>query len=535
MNFGTCVGALIKSYRTAQGLNAKDLAVEVFQDETKRVRISELENGKVANPRASTIDPIIDNLNIPWEEIDACRKPPSEPKPDAPPDTGLPNDLLENLAQRFGIENPDQPPAARTAFLKEKAKDYKKLKSDMAELPSGNERTTNVRAAAEEAIGRGDFEEARARLDDAIEIEVRDHALVSAIKAADLLDLKGKSHLLEGDAELAAEQFQRGAEMVKPFDIDEFAKRRHNTGIEFYDHGLRYGGKSLAFAISAYEAALEVRTRADHPVDWAMTQNNLAVALYSQGKRLGGEEGVALLGRSVSAYEAALEVRTRADHPVQWAMTQNNLAVALRSQGEHLGGEEGVALLGRSVSAYESALEVRTRADHPVDWAMTQNNLAVALYSQGKRLGGEEGVALLGRSVSAYEAALEVRTRADHPVDWAATQNNLAVALRSLGEHLGGEEGVALLGRSVSAYESALEVRTRADHPVDWAMTQENIAIAYESMAELDLDNVSGHLQQALVHVELCLEIFDPTHMAFNFEKASSLQKWIEAKLVALE
>ena len=87
------------------------------------------------------------------------------------------------------------------------------------------------------------------------------------------------------------------------------------------------------------------RTRAELPQDWAMTQNNLGIALQEQGTRTDGEAGRALLEQAVSAYRAALEVRTRAELPQDWAMTQNNLGTALQEQGLRTDGEAGRALL----------------------------------------------------------------------------------------------------------------------------------------------------------------------------------------------
>ncbi len=198
----------------------------------------------------------------------------------------------------------------------------------------------------------------------------------------------------------------------------------------------------------------------------------------AQGARVGGEAGAGLLGEAVAAYRAALRVRTEAAHPVDWAMTQNNLGTALQAQGARVGGEAGAGLLGEAVAAYRAALRVCTEAAHPVDWATTQNNLGAALRAQGARVGGEAGAGLLGEAVAAYRAALRVYTEAAHPVDWAMTQNNLGTALSAQGERVGGEAGAGLLGEAVAAYRAALRVRTEAAHPVDWAMTQNNLGTA---------------------------------------------------------
>ena len=64
------------------------------------------------------------------------------------------------------------------------------------------------------------------------------------------------------------------------------------------------------------------------PLDWAMTQNNLGIALWKLGER---ESGTARLEEAVGAFHAALEVRTRERIPLLWAATQNDLGNALET------------------------------------------------------------------------------------------------------------------------------------------------------------------------------------------------------------
>ncbi len=62
--------------------------------------------------------------------------------------------------------------------------------------------------------------------------------------------------------------------------------------------------------------------------------NNLGNALQGQGIRSSGSESDHLLSEAVSAYRSALEVYTNAQLPqLNWAVTQNNLGVALQEQG----------------------------------------------------------------------------------------------------------------------------------------------------------------------------------------------------------
>jgi hypothetical protein len=87
------------------------------------------------------------------------------------------------------------------------------------------------------------------------------------------------------------------------------------------------GGENepLEAAVTAYRAALEVRTRERVPLDWAGTQNNLGNALSTLGER---EDGTQRLDEAVTAYRAGLEVfkAARASHFV--GVAERNLARA---------------------------------------------------------------------------------------------------------------------------------------------------------------------------------------------------------------
>ena len=81
------------------------------------------------------------------------------------------------------------------------------------------------------------------------------------------------------------------------------------------------------------------------------------------------ESGTARLEEAVAAYRDALQERTRARVPLEWAMTQINLGDALLTLGER---ESGTARLEEAVAAYRDALQENTRARVPLDWAITQ-------------------------------------------------------------------------------------------------------------------------------------------------------------------
>ncbi|WP_026794942.1 CHAT domain-containing protein [Planktothrix mougeotii] len=251
---------------------------------------------------------------------------------------------------------------------------------------------------------------------------------------------------------------------------------------------------NLEISIAAYEAALEIRTHAAFPEDWAGTQNNLAIA-YSY--RIKGEKADNI-ERAIAACKSALEIYTRAAFPEQWAGTQNNLAIAYsyRIKGEKADNVE------RAIAAYQAALEIRTRAAFPEQWAETQNNLANAYNN---RIKGEKAENI-EVAIAAYKAALEIRTRAAFPERWAMTQNNLATAYwnRIKGEKADNIE------RAIAAYQAALEIRTRAAFPEQWAETQNNLANAYWSRIK---GEKADNIERAIAACKSALEIY--TRAAF--------------------
>ena len=81
--------------------------------------------------------------------------------------------------------------------------------------------------------------------------------------------------------------------------------------------------------------------------------------MRSLGER---ESGTARLEEAVAAYREALQEWTRERVPLDWAMTQNNLGLALQRLGER---ESGTARLEAAVATYRDALTERTREAAP--------------------------------------------------------------------------------------------------------------------------------------------------------------------------
>jgi len=162
----------------------------------------------------------------------------------------------------------------------------------------------------------------------------------------------------------------------------------------------RGNNAALMKAIDRYRAALPLAPRMERPMNWALTQNGLGIALAMLGQR---ESGTARLEEAVAAFRAALEENTRERVPLNWAMSQRNLSNALAILGER---ESGTGRLDEAVAAYRAALKGHTRERVPRDWILTQNGPGIALAMLGQR---ESGTARLEEAVTAFRGALENR------------------------------------------------------------------------------------------------------------------------------
>jgi tetratricopeptide (TPR) repeat protein len=128
--------------------------------------------------------------------------------------------------------------------------------------------------------------------------------------------------------------------------------------------------------------------------DWAMTQNNLAIALAD----IPAGDQIEDITRAIAAYEAALTVFTKQSVPARWANTQNNLGTAW----EKLPTVNRSENLHKAVEAYEAALSVYRKENAPSDWANTQSNLGIVWCQMPTGNKNEN----LEKSIACFEAAL---------------------------------------------------------------------------------------------------------------------------------
>jgi tetratricopeptide (TPR) repeat protein len=137
-------------------------------------------------------------------------------------------------------------------------------------------------------------------------------------------------------------------------------------------------------AIQSYQRALRVFTGKAYPQEYAILQNNLAIAYLSISSASGTKEMYQTL--AIQTFEEALKWVTIIDSPNEYAILQNNLANTLQSLPSNHPVENHL----RALAAYDEALKVRTARDTPIEYANTIANKAKILYNLPNDIGHSE-------------------------------------------------------------------------------------------------------------------------------------------------
>ncbi len=195
---------------------------------------------------------------------------------------------------------------------------------------------------------------------------------------------------------------------------EEIAEAEMNLGLALQN--LAGSGKArIQDAIAAYQRALRVFDKSNHPVEFAILQNNLATAFLSVP--FTDDAGKMREALAVQAFEEGLKVVSLIDHPSEYAMLQNNLGNALQYVSSSHRVENGF----RALEAYDEALKVRNRREAPGEYANTIANKANCLVNlpddpddpdAGNPNNVQAAVALYREAIAVFEATGESRKSA---------------------------------------------------------------------------------------------------------------------------
>jgi transcriptional regulator with XRE-family HTH domain len=185
--FGQRLGKLIFRKRKSMGLTQTQLAEDAYGTASNTRRISELENGTVANPHPKTIDPIINVLGISDVELEQCATE-SHSIPDADLDRAYreARNLIDAIAKQFEHSNPAASLSELDEFLRAKAKEWTSLRERIVSLEADDESIKALTKAASEALAEGRLDEVETLLSRAEDSYQHDRTLIELRKLAGL-------------------------------------------------------------------------------------------------------------------------------------------------------------------------------------------------------------------------------------------------------------------------------------------------------------------------------------------------------------
>lgn len=181
----------------------------------------------------------------------------------------------------------------------------------------------------------------------------------------------------------------------------------------------------LLEAKNSYEEALPILEKYASSLEIAETQMNLGIVL--QGLV---EFNKATIQEAIQIYYKATKIFTGENYPQEFAILQNNIAVAYLSLP--LGPNKKKIRYGVVVQSFQSALKWVTITNHPSEYAMLQNNLANTLQYLPTSHPIENNL----KALKAYDEALKVRTASDTPLEYANTIANKANVLFNLPDNI---------------------------------------------------------------------------------------------------
>lgn len=405
-SFGEEYGQLIARRRESFGESQMETALAAFGDGSKKSRISELENGKVKRPQASTLAALNAHFDITEDELAACRRRganTAETKRKAKELKAYVAQLESRLAtQRAELETAHAEDAAilraQIAELENRLRDphaaLQQAEATIAELRRTLEREENqldpaLEAEARQALDDKDFFKA-----DAIFERIAERQELAIQQAA-------RAHHARG--EIAEEQV-RWPDALAHY---QRAASLHPCAAHFFKTGQllwRLGRYPAALAEAQSHLAAAIAEDGEGSAAYAAALNQNALMRYELGQHAAAEP----------LYRQALTITkaTLGEGHSDYATRLNNLAGLYRAKGR----------LSEAERLYRQASDIirATLGEGHPTYATHLNNLA-QLYSDMGRL--SEAEPLLQQATAIATAALGP----DHP-----TTKTLAANLAAL-------------------------------------------------------------------------------------------------------
>lgn len=568
-SFGQALGTLIRRKRKAAGLTQVQLAEDAYGDVGKTRRISELENGTVANPHLKTIDPIIVTLKITDAELEECAASAAY-KPDEDLDRAYreARNLIDAVAKQFEHAQPSATLAELDKFLRGKAKEWLELRSRLQAIDLADKNVAALRTAATEALSKGEFDSVEQLLFEAEERFQKTETLKEVQKHAELRIARGDTYLLRGDTQRALTLYVEAAEFFRPFDLGamedvlndlchrtyEVARRSleptyplvlglldvlatvptvqsdgqkksavsYRKSLVLRNVAEQSQGKVAQEALE--QAVLNARDawsgQADKTSNIAMQVNlSLSNCLFQQGKATNDvgkiREAVSILRKT----KAVLEQSPASFDLLDYACNSLGVALlALLSIDTSINKED---VLKEALTAFSMAVKASEERSNIETWGGAKINVGnlLADCARAESTTPEDRVFLRVRAVCEYASACEVHPFLAFHEQFAFAQYQLGEVLFELAKSTPRGLAEPYLSRSMNAFYTASTVWDEERAPSRWASINLRLGRGFMWHAEMEeVDTALSDYEKALEHLNIALPIFEEDNSASELD-----------------
>jgi hypothetical protein len=408
-------------------------------------------------------------LNISREERAACHNP-AGPR--------LPPRLLENLALRFGLSNPQALEDELEAFLKDKAAEFIQMQSRLDAITQAEGRVAKLLEAANRALEDGDFQAADARLAEAEDDQLKSTTLAALDRQCDLRFARGQAALLAGDIDKAAAHWEAAANYFHFLDRAAEAEKRFTYCDDLRAYGYRYRNvPALKAARDALQANLSIWTREVSLANWcratiALGGANWRLSQFDDPERFSAH---ALAARI--AYEEVRETCSETILPYYYALSGGSLASLYADRELSASDPEYHDSLALGLQIQHSALNALCKVDHAIAWGIFQHNIGLSYIHFFKlQADRQTSLHLVDSAIDHLERSFEVRDPVDMLQYWIASRRSLGEALIEKAACQSGGKASSTLKRARVLLAEATSKIAQAEHPHQWAELQNQLA-----------------------------------------------------------
>lgn len=463
--FGIEFGKLVRQRRGVEGLTQEMLA---YKADIPKSRISLIENGKVSNPHARTVDALCVALDISSEDRMACH---------GGLDIQLSNLLVQNLAMRFGSDNPDASEVELVAFLGSKAIEYHEMRERLDELSATDERLKEFTAAASAAIDDGDFQKADSILLQAEQSHFEQVTAPAILQQSSLRSGRGRAALLSGDVNLAADHFEAAAGYFDSFDAAQAPHVRFECADLLRFFAYRYSNAAALYAAhKLLKECLTVWSSDSDFQNWWKVKSALAGVSWRLSQFDEPGRSLQHLENAEKHYRDVLDNSSLAQEPRAHAVASLDIANIYSSRKFSPSQSEFERNLAKAIQLQEDTLGFFTEDTDPRAWGIVHHNLGCTNVETSKLVDDAElAKRHLVKAIDHLEKSFRVRNQNEHLQYWIASCRSLGEALICMSKRAQPEERKPYELRAIEILTTAQSQISAKEHPHQWRELQEQL------------------------------------------------------------